>query len=189
VPKNPLYRYDRWGVIFLFAIIIGLPFFLASLVFWINIRLFAIGFPLLTFGLVGGITIRRKVSALRHANPELFKAWEPKNMPDPSKCAICGAEPAFLYRCYYCKKYFCEKHKLPKTHRCTAAPKTSFRMALLMSPIMIFLGIGILYLAYLYNVKIPEAFAFGWLLVAMGVILPIGRVWEERQSNRAMGLR
>jgi hypothetical protein len=187
--KRPLdFRYTVWGIVCFFAILIGIGILPTQFLFHKIDVLTFIDISLLIFGAGGIFIIREKVAALKRVHPEFFKALEVEDCAKTTKCAICRAEPAFRFRCYYCKKYFCEQHKLPKSHHCTAAPKVSFRTVLLMSPVMIFLGIAILYLIYLYSIKIPEAFAFGGVLIAMGILFPLGRALAERQSNRALGL-
>jgi hypothetical protein len=175
-------RYDVCGIIFLIAILMGISL-LPFLFFKISLLGF-IGISLLVFSTIGIAVIRRKVSTVKRTNPELFKALEGEDSANATKCALCGVEPAFRFRCYYCKRYFCEAHKLTKNHHCTAAPKVSFRMVLLMSPIMILVGSAILYLAY--NSHFPSLIAFAGLLIALGMISPIVRAWEERQSRRTI---
>ena len=193
--KSPIdSRYVVWALICLFAILAGIGFS-ATLFLKISVTTGLIGIPLLVFGVVGIIVIRRKVSALKRLHPEFFKALG-EDSATAMNCAICGAEHAFRFRCYYCKKYFCEKHKLPKNHHCPAAPKLSFRTVLLISPVMILVGTLILYISLLPSVMPPkgsyEGIWYGWfpasgaLLIGLGMGVPIARAWEERRSKRAM---
>jgi hypothetical protein len=185
--KSPFSRYDRWGIIFLLAILIGIGLS-PSLSFKIPILGF-LDISILTFGIVGIIVGRRKVIALKRSNPELFKAMEAENSATARKCAVCNAENAFLYRCYYCKKYFCEQHKLPKKHLCSMAPKIGFGAALLISILIIFIGIAMLYasLGSSLSWRLFLLFLGGWVTF-FGTLLLIGRSWEERQSKHAIGL-
>lgn len=36
------------------------------------------------------------------------------------KCSICGKSLHFVnqFRCHYCNRYHCDKHRLPETHVC-----------------------------------------------------------------------
>jgi hypothetical protein len=180
--KSRSLPYDKWGIPFVVAIFLGL--FLSAFLFSKFRIIGFIGISLLIFALFVLIVIRRRVSALKRANPEVFKVLEPKDETDASKCAICGREPAFLYRCYYCRKYFCEEHKLPKSHHCSSAPPTSFRTVILTCTIMISVGIAIL---YLFHSSLSWVFISAFVIL-FGTMLLIGRSWEERRSKRVMGL-
>lgn len=180
--KSPIERYDAWGIVFLVAIIIGtalLPFFKIPF-------LGALGISLLIFGIGGIIVARRKVSALKRTNPELFKALEAENSASATKCAVCGAELTFSFRCYYCKKHFCQEHKLPEKHHCSMAPTVSFRTTLLIGTLLILIGIAMLYVSLMP--RLSWVLALGGFLIFMGTILLIARAWEESQSRRAMRL-
>lgn len=182
--KSPTDRYGVWGIIFFVAILIGIG--LLPSLFFKTYLLGFIGISLLIFSAVGIIVIRKKVSALKRANPELFKALEAENSTSATKCVVCGAKGAFLFRCYYCREYFCEEHKLPETHHCSMAPSASFRTVILTSALMVFVGIAILYV-YLMQ-SLIWGLALGGFLIGMGLLFLIGRAWEEKQSRRAMGL-
>jgi uncharacterized membrane protein HdeD (DUF308 family) len=182
--KNPIGRFDVWGIIFVVSILIGIGL-LPSLFLKIDVLGF-IGIFLLTFGAVGIIIFRRKVSALKRSNPEFFRALEAEDSASNTKCPVCSADVGFYFRCYYCKKYFCEKHILPENHHCSMAPKASFRTVLLTCSLMVFAGIIVLYVSLMPSLS--WVFALGGFLIGMGLILLIGRAWEERQSKRAIGL-
>lgn len=38
------------------------------------------------------------------------------------RCEVCGAEVELPFQCNYCKKYFCEAHRLLENHNCPNAP-------------------------------------------------------------------
>jgi len=190
--KRPLDSwYTIWGVICIFAILAGIGILPAQFVFRrIDILTF-IDISLLIFGVGGIAIIRKKATALRQAHPEFFKALEALKNPKPTKCAICGAEPAFRFRCYYCQRYFCEEHKLPKNHHCSAAPPTSFRTVLMIGAIAIFIGISMLYVSFAVSLTRNSHFfmvIFGPFSIFFGTGTIVVRSWEERQSKRAMGL-
>ena len=111
------------------------------------------------------------------------------------KCDYCDLEFARLYQCYYCKFYFCEEHLLSKNHECARAPKVSSRTVLLLSPIMILVGMLILYVSLLPSVEPPRgslewAFGYGWIpglgaaLIVGGIIGPIVRNWQDQRVRR-----
>lgn len=183
--KNPLGRYDIWGIIFLLAIIIGIAL-LPPLVFKINLLLVIASSFLLSSGVVGIVILRRRVSALKRSNPEFFKDLEGEDSGRVKKCAVCGAESSLIFRCYYCTKYFCNEHKFTEKHHCSMAPKASFRGVLLVSTFMIFFGIVLLYVSPM--ISLGWVLVFGPVLIIWGIMFLIGRAWEERQNKRAMGL-
>jgi len=39
--------------------------------------------------------------------------------PQPTKCAVCGAEVDLPFRCNYCENFYCPEHRLPENHDCT----------------------------------------------------------------------
>jgi len=39
------------------------------------------------------------------------------------KCEQCGKEIQLPFVCTYCKKTFCEEHRLPEQHQCSSLPK------------------------------------------------------------------
>jgi hypothetical protein len=189
--KSPIGRYDRWGILFILTIIIGTP-----LLPFLLLAMPLIGFidlSLLILSVAGILIIRRKVSALKRANPDLFKSLEPKE--NSTKCAICGAELVFPHRCYYCGKHFCHEHILTKNHHCSNAPTVSFRTILLTSPVIILGGTALLYASLMpespisiFNIHSGALLGLGGVLVFLGIFGPIVRAWEERQSKRVIGL-
>lgn len=194
--KSPLRRYDVFGIIVIFTIIIGIPILIGSFLLWINIRLFFIGISFLAFSGIAIFIARKRVAELKRVHPEMFKVLEEEDNTRTTKCAICGSEPAFRYRCYYCRKYFCEEHKLPKSHRCKDAPPLSLRTVLLLSPVLILIGTLILYISLLPSVMPPRGSyenigyasipALALVLIGLGILGPLARLWEEKQNRRAM---
>ncbi|MEM2675534.1 MAG: AN1-type zinc finger protein [Candidatus Bathyarchaeia archaeon] len=54
------------------------------------------------------------------------------------KCERCGEEIDFPFKCKFCERTFCLKHRLPENHNCPAPPRTPLgsyqtKMALLAS--------------------------------------------------------
>jgi polyferredoxin len=39
-----------------------------------------------------------------------------------TECEVCGKDMFMPFQCNYCKKYFCEEHRLPENHHCEGAP-------------------------------------------------------------------
>ena len=183
--KSPIERYDVWGIIFFLAILIGIFALLSSLLF--NIRLLGyVGISLLIFSAVGIVVIRKRVAALKRTNPEFFKALQGEDSVTATKCAVCGREDAFLFRCYYCTKWLCEEHKLPKNHHCSMAPTASFRTVLFIGTLAIFIGIAVLYVSLMSSQSL--GLLLGGFLIFFGTILLVSRAWVERQSKRAMDI-
>jgi hypothetical protein len=188
--KSPLRRYDVFGIIVIFAIIIGIPILIASFLLWINIRLFFIGISFLAFSGIAIFIARKRVAELKRVHPELFKALEGEDSAGVTKCALCGAEPAFRFRCYYCKKYFCEDHILPRNHHCYVAPTASFRTVLFGGVVTIFVGIVMLIASFMiihtHNIDFILVVS-GWSAVFLGMMGLAVRTWEETRFRHAIG--
>jgi hypothetical protein len=42
-------------------------------------------------------------------------------------CEYCGAKEPLLFKCKYCGKLFCSRHRLPESHSCPALPERSWQ--------------------------------------------------------------
>lgn len=42
-------------------------------------------------------------------------------------CELCGAQEPLPFRCKYCGKMFCSKHRLPENHSCQGIPERSWQ--------------------------------------------------------------
>jgi predicted nucleic acid binding AN1-type Zn finger protein len=62
----------------------------------------------------------------RFSQNELEKEYE-NQRTDYQKCNFCGKKyqnSTDRFRCKYCDKCFCTKHRLPENHNCTGSPQT-----------------------------------------------------------------
>lgn len=72
---------------------------------------------------------KRKPKYLRNwcGTPRLIKKRELEKKKPKYKgyCQLCKAKRGFpdYFYCKYCRKYHCEKHRLPEKHKCSGKPK------------------------------------------------------------------
>jgi len=49
----------------------------------------------------------------------LSRLFKKKEYPVHETCAVCGERVYLPFHCEYCRKYYCDKHRLPFDHNCT----------------------------------------------------------------------
>ena len=62
-------------------------------------------------------THKRRVSLFSTPGVDVYNPRiDPSEVIDKRKCPMCNEIP--LKKCYYCGRYFCEKHRPPDAHNC-----------------------------------------------------------------------